>query len=124
VRKLEKQGVIQGYRALLDSCQLGIHMKVWLLVQLHGLSASHVLTFKKAIDHLPAVITCIQVMGNADFLLQVVTKDMYSYKDFLENELSNIEQIKNIVAMPVVYSMKEKGLPLLNKFQKNTKPQN
>jgi Lrp/AsnC family leucine-responsive transcriptional regulator len=112
VRKLEKQGFIQSYHAKLDNFKLNLQLHLWLQIRLHSLTTADVKLFKEAIAHLPEVISCYQVIGNADFLLQVVASNMAAYQALLTQQLSNISGIREIETYMCLETMKETGLPI------------
>src|SRR5690606_19535029 len=73
VRKLENQGFIQSYHAKLDKAKLNLQAHLWLQIRLHSLTSANIMSFKEAINNLPQVVSCYQVMGDTDFLVQIVT---------------------------------------------------
>jgi Lrp/AsnC family leucine-responsive transcriptional regulator len=113
VRKLEMQGFIKSYYAQLDPHKLSLYVNIWLQVCLNNLTKEHIKIFQQAIDKLPEVVCCYQVIGDADFLLNVLTTDMAAYQDLLINKLSNISPIKSIRTMSVLATCKESGIPLM-----------
>lgn len=113
VRKLEIQGLIKSYHAHLDPQKLSLHVNIWLRVYLNNLTQESIKLFQQAIDKLPEVVCCYQVIGDADFLLNVLTTDMTAYQELLMNKLSSINSIKSIRTMMVLSTYKESGIPLM-----------
>lgn len=113
VKRLEMQGVIKSYHAQLDRYKLAVHFNLWLQICLHNLSQETIKNFKQAIDQLPEVIACYQVIGDVDFLLSILTTDMVAYQNILVNKLSEISSIKSIKTMTVLSTIKETGIPII-----------
>lgn len=113
VRKLEVQGFIKSYHAQLDPHKLSLQINIWLQVCLNNLTQENIKIFQQAIDKLPEVICCYQVIGDADFLLNILTTDMAAYQDLLINKLSNIAPIQSIRTMTVLSTHKESGIPII-----------
>tara|TARA_R110002167_G_scaffold220617_3_gene425240 strand:+ start:817 stop:1296 length:480 start_codon:yes stop_codon:yes gene_type:complete len=79
LRRLEEDGVIEGYRAQLSRHALGLEMTVFVQVKLHDHSAESVAGFEQAVIAMPAVINAHTVSGSADYLLEVVVSDLSDY---------------------------------------------
>jgi Lrp/AsnC family leucine-responsive transcriptional regulator len=112
VRKLENQGFIQSYHAKINQSKLSLKVQLWLQVRLHSLIPANIALFKDAITKLPAVVACYQVMGDADFLLQIVAKDMAACQAILTHQLSSITAIKHIKTYMCLETIKESGIPI------------
>lgn len=103
-RRLEEQGYIQGYRAILDRKKLGMGVLVFVSVQIDTHSEEEAGAFEKAIATLPKIVSCYSVGGGADFLLQVVYKDLDDYAEFSMTQLRRLPGIK---AMTSSFALKE-----------------
>lgn len=79
LRRLEDEGVIEGYRPELNRRALGLPMTVFVQVKLHDHSAGSVRGFEQAVIAMPAVINAHTVSGSADYLLEVVVSDLSGY---------------------------------------------
>lgn len=88
VRKLERTGVITGYRAVVDPAKLGRSIVAFVHVTLkaHG-SAIHQ-KFLDLISTVDNVLECHHIAGDEDFLLKVVVRDVLDLERFLLHELS------------------------------------
>lgn len=113
IDRLEREGVIQRRVALLDRRALGLDVLVFAQVKFaHGTRQS-LAEFEAEIRALPEVLDCYMLMGDWDFLLKVVTRDVASYESFLRNKLSLLPAVlevhSNIALTPVKNST---ALPL------------
>jgi len=68
IRELEDSGLIEARVALLNPKLLGLQ-------------------FEAHVETLPEVMECFSVSGDRDYLLQIISKDMDSYNDFLNNRI-------------------------------------
>src|SRR5947209_5228658 len=71
VKRLEKDGYIEGYRATLRRERVGLTFSVFLGVKIDGHSNQRALKFEKAVIAMPEVISCHLVSGEADYFLEV-----------------------------------------------------
>lgn len=107
VQELERQGVIKGYRAVLDHSQLGGGFVAYVSVGLgeHSTRSQH--GFEKAISTSPEVRECHNVTGNFEYLLRVETADIEAFKRFHADVLGAIEQVRTITTHVVMGSPKD-----------------
>lgn len=105
VRRLEREGYIEGYRAILDPARLEAQMVVFVQIRLDRNSKDSFELFKRALRKLPQVQECYLVTGEFDFLVKARVSGMDAYRDFLETGLLSISGVKDstsIVAMEVI----------------------
>ncbi|XWN35223.1 MAG: Lrp/AsnC family transcriptional regulator [Roseivirga sp.] len=110
VRKLERRGLIKSYHAKLAPEKLGLHTHVMVQIKLHSLTEASVSKFKQAIAQLTEVVACYQLVGEADFLVQIFTQDLVAYQDLVMHKLSTIEGIQHIKPFVITATLKETGI--------------
>ena len=93
-RALEDGGVIRGYRAEVDPRRAGWGVLVFVLVQIDAHSDEDASAFGRGVARLDEVVACHSVGGGADFLLQVVARDLDHYADFSMTVLRRLPGIK------------------------------
>jgi Lrp/AsnC family leucine-responsive transcriptional regulator len=93
VRELERLGVIQGYRAQIDSGQLGLEVEAFVQVTLS--SVQHV-EFEAAVLQHPAVLQCFTTAGQADYLVHVLVKGIAELDSLLRMEISQLPGVQKI----------------------------
>lgn len=96
IQKLVERGVIRERVAVLDAKRLGLGVTIFAHVKMsrHG---RHVLPgFVKAIKRYPQILECHTLMGNVDFLLKIVARDIPEYEQFFWQELSQIDGVQEI----------------------------
>ena len=96
VKHLEELGVIGGYQATLDRRKLGFGVMafVQLVCTQHGEEVTA--EFEKVIQACPNVLPCHNTTGEADFLLQVVAKDLDDYSRFVDKVLRKLPGVSSI----------------------------
>ena len=96
VKRLEGEGYIQGYRAKVDRNKLGLAVMVFVQITLDQQVESALEVFEGAIHKRPEILSCYLMTGDADYLLQVVVRDLDHYAELVRNHLSQIPPVRNI----------------------------
>lgn len=107
LKRLEEQGIIKGYRAMLDPIQLGLEHVAFVEVRLTDTREAALSAFNKAIRAMPEVEQVHLIAGNFDYLLKVRTRDMNSYRLFLAEKVSLLPHIANTSTYVAMQSVKE-----------------
>ncbi|PRD15731.1 Lrp/AsnC family transcriptional regulator [Pantoea coffeiphila] len=106
VRKLEEDEVIQGYRAVLNRKKIGLGVMVFVRVSIDSHSESEARRFEQEVTELEHVVACYSIGGDADFLLQVVARDLDAYADFAMAVIRRLPGIKEMQSMFVLKEIK------------------
>lgn len=93
VKKLEKSGVIKKYKAELDPDKIGKGTTIFIMASLNKHTKGVVDAFKKQLLSFPEVMEFYYISGNYDAMIKVMVEDMHEFKIFLEDKLSNVENI-------------------------------
>lgn len=109
VRILEEHGFIDGYSARLNSEKLGLNLTLFVRVWLKSQTEDVVNHFANTIKDLDEVQECYLMVGDCDFVLKVVVKDLADYRRFQIQHLTNIEGIHNIKTEVPVQTIKVTG---------------
>jgi Lrp/AsnC family transcriptional regulator len=113
IQRLEKEGYIRERIAILDRRKLGFGLEVFVQVRFVRDSTSSLEEFERTIRATPEVIECFMLMGDVDFLMRVVTRDVESYERFLRNKLAPIPGVRNITSTIALSVVKANGgLPI------------
>ena len=105
VRRLERDGVIVGYRAELDPEPLGASHVVIVHVTLKQTSEDALEVFNNAVRLIPEVQSCFLLAGQFDYMLKVCTSDISHYRNVLGErigKLPGVQQTSSYVAMEIV----------------------
>lgn len=113
VNRLEREGYIEGYRAMLRRDQIGLGLTVFIGVKIEGHANEKATVFEKAIVAFPEVVACHLVSGDADYLLEVVVPDLDYYRHFLVGKLLELTVVREVRSNIAIQTLKAGGsLPL------------
>ncbi len=109
VRRLERDGVIRGYRAELDPVPLDAGLVVFVEVAIDRTSHEAFDRFSQAVKALVEVAECHMVAGGFDYLLKVRVCDMQAYRHFLGRALAEVPHIRETRTYVVMEEVKADG---------------
>ena len=113
IKKLERQGVISGYVALLKPEKVEKAFMVLTQIKLVQHTKTNVIQFEAEVVKLPEVLECYHVSGEYDYILKVLVKDMEAYREFMLTKLTNLEHIGSTQSTFIISSVKSTtALPL------------
>lgn len=107
VKRLEKEGYIQGYYARLNPHMLDYNMLVFVEISLSYQTPDAFEMFKKAVKNLPYILECHLVSGDADYLLKARINDMSEYRALLGDMLLTLPGVKNSKSYIVMEEVRE-----------------
>ena len=96
VKRLERDGFIKQYTAILDRQKIGLQMVVFCTVSLKVHHADFLERFEEEVTCLEEVVECYHIAGMFDYLLKVVVKDMDVYRQFVSKKLAALENIGKV----------------------------
>lgn len=113
VQRLEREGVIAGYRAEVDPDRIGLGLHAFVRVQLTRHDAEAVAAFAGFVNDWDEVVACHALTGDMDYLLQVVVRDLEHFSRFLLDRLLNQTGVADVNSSFVLRTVKAfRGLPL------------
>ncbi|MDH5832320.1 Lrp/AsnC family transcriptional regulator [Luteimonas kalidii] len=113
VQRLEREGVIAGYRAELDGERLGLGLQAFVRVQLARHDAGSVATFAEQVNQWPEVVACHALTGDMDYLLHIAVVDLEHFSRFLLDRLLAQAGVADVNSSFVLRTVKAfRGLPL------------
>jgi len=113
MRALEQDGVIAGYRAVLDRDKVGIPMTVFVELKVDQHSDKTAAAISKALNAAPEVISARIVSGSADFLLEVAVPDLSGYERLMFETLLKLPHVSDVRSNFALRTVKAPGpLPL------------
>ena len=107
VRRLEREGVIQHYQAVLDPAALDRALVVFVQIRLNRTSQDIFEEFTAAALDLPEVQECYLVSGNFDYLIKARVADMNAYRDLLGETLLTLPGVQESTSYVVMEQVKE-----------------
>ena len=106
VKRLEKEGYIKGYVALLNSDLLGAALVAFIEVSLDRTTTEALDDFRQAVLAMEEVQECHMVAGGFDYLIKVRTRDITHYRKFLGEKLSVMPHISSTHTYVVMEEVK------------------
>jgi len=107
VKRLEKDGVIEGYHARVNPEALQYSMLVFVEISLSYQSPDAFERFNQAVSQLPYLLECHLVSGDADYLIKARISDMSQYRELLGDMLLTLPGVKNSKSYIVMEEVKE-----------------
>jgi len=96
VKRLEAEGVIEGYSAKINRTKIGLGVTVFVAVGLDRHREEEAERFRRVVLKLPQVVSCHAISGEADFLLEIVIADLNDDSEFVLKRLRRIPGIKDL----------------------------
>lgn len=109
LRRLEEQGIIKGYRALLDPIQLGYDHVAFVEVRLEDTREAALAAFNRAVTAIPEIEQAHLIAGNFDYLLKVRTQNMTNYRLLLAERLSTLPHVAGTSTYVAMQSIKDEA---------------
>ena len=106
VRRLEEEGVIARYAALVAPPALGLSLQALVQVTLDDHSEATVEAFEAAIRARPEVVACYAVTGDMDFLLHVLTPDLAGFSEFALKALLRMPGVRGTRSSFIMQAVK------------------
>jgi Lrp/AsnC family leucine-responsive transcriptional regulator len=107
VKRLEKEGVIRGYQAILNPEFLDAALVVFVQIRLTRTSQDIFEEFTRSARELPEVQECYLVSGNFDYLIKARVADMAAYREFLGETLLTLPGVHESTSYVVMEQVKE-----------------
>ena len=113
VQRLETEGYIRDYVAMLDPRKMDLPTTVFVEITLSGQTDDVLDAFEKAVARVPDVLECHLMAGTADYLLKVVAKDTEHFAQVHRRHLASlpgVAQMQSSFALRTVF--KTTALPV------------
>ncbi|MCU9839867.1 MULTISPECIES: Lrp/AsnC family transcriptional regulator [Ruegeria] len=113
VQRLEADGYIRDYVALLDARKMGLPTTVFVEITLQGQADELLDAFEKAVSRIPDVLECHLMAGTADYILKVVAENTEDFARIHRQYLSRlpgVAQMQSSFALRTVF--KTTALPV------------
>lgn len=107
MRRLEEQGYILGYIALVDQKKLGTKHVAFVQVSLSDTRTKALQAFNDAVRGIPEIEQCHMIAANFDYLLKVRTADMESYRAVLGEKISSLPFVTQTSTFVVMEDVKD-----------------
>ena len=109
IKRLESEGYIRGYQAILDQDKLDRAHVAFVEVKLSSTTATALDAFNKAVINVPAIEQCHMIAGGFDYLLKVRTRDITDYRMVLAEQISALPGVAQSSTYVSMESVKDRG---------------
>lgn len=107
LKRLESEGYIKKYVAILDAEKLNCGFVVFCSVKLRRLNRDIASEFTRIIQDIPEVSECYNISGEYDYLLKIHAPDMKYYQEFILNVLGTIDSLGSLTSTFVMAEIKQ-----------------
>lgn len=112
IRKMETQGVIQGYTVRIDPAAVGLRETVIVQVTLESHSDETLVAFGRALEEIPEVLEAFLISGDYDYHIRIAVRDTRDYERLLREKLYRIPGIRHSKSSFVLRRLKDSPIPL------------
>ena len=106
IKRLENEGYIKGYVALVDNKKIGLPLIIFCNVSLAVHDDEHIERFKEEIRNIDEIMECYSTGGIYDFFVKVVLKDLDAYNQFVFEKLTKVHGIVKMQSSFVLNEIK------------------
>lgn len=106
LKRLEREGYIKKYIAVLDADKLNQGFVVFCNVKLRRMNKDIAMEFTRIIQNTPEVTECYNISGSYDYLLKIHAPNMKYYQEFITNVLGTIDSLGSLESMFVMDEVK------------------
>ncbi len=110
VKRLERDGYIRKYVAVLDADKLDCGFMAFCYLKMKQHSFENATRIMEAVKEIPEIVECYNISGDYDFLLKIYTRDMKAYQKFLLRILGEIDCIGSLNSSFVLGEIKNDHL--------------
>jgi len=111
---LEEAGIIEGYSARLSAAKLGFGLRAIIRVNLSSHGQSKENDFARFVASQPVIRQAFSVSGDADYVLDVRTRDLGAFADFIHEHLLLHPQVAQVRSEIVLKTLKDdRGVGML-----------
>lgn len=111
-RRLEEEGFIRGYSALLDRDRLGVPETVLIEVTMDRHDDAVLENFGRQMAEMPEVMEVWLVTGEYDYVIKVAVNGTRGYEEFLRTRLYRVPGIRHSRSSFALRCLKESGIPI------------
>jgi Lrp/AsnC family leucine-responsive transcriptional regulator len=113
LKRLENDGYIDQYRAMLSRSALGYGVVAFVYVRFAVHDRAVATRFERGVLAIPRILSCHNVSGSADYILQIVARDLDDFGGFLRDELRSLPGVTSLESALSLREIKaDGGLPL------------
>lgn len=111
VRRLEQEGYIRNYVAVVDAEKVGLSLIAYVTIRLdksHRVKTTPLSDFAKEVQQWPEVVECFAMSGDMDYLLRVQVKDLKAFSRFAMDKLMQHPSVVDMKSSFAMQTIKER----------------
>ncbi len=112
IKKMEADGVIEGYTVRVNPASIGLSETVIVQITLESHTDETLYDFGKILEQIPEVLEAYLVSGDYDYYIRIAVKDTRDYERLLREKLYKIPGIRHSKSSFVLRTLKESLIPL------------
>jgi Lrp/AsnC family leucine-responsive transcriptional regulator len=112
IKKMETEGVIQGYTIRIEPAAVGFRDTVIVQLTLESHTDETLDAFGRALAEIPEVLDAYLISGDYDYLIRIAVRDTRDYERLLRERLYRIPGIRNSKSSFVLRTLKDSPIPL------------
>jgi Lrp/AsnC family leucine-responsive transcriptional regulator len=112
IKRMESDGVIQGYTVRIDPAAIGFAESVMVQVTLESHNDETLYKFGKALEEIPEVLEAYLISGDYDYFIRLAVRDTRDYERLLRERLYKLPGIRHSKSSFVLRRLKESTVPL------------
>lgn len=112
IKRMESEGVIQGYTVRIDPAAVGFAETVIVQVTLESHNDETLVEFGRMLEEIPEVIEAYLISGDYDYYIRIAVRDTRDYERLLRQKLYRIPGIRHSRSSFVLRTLKQSLLPL------------
>jgi Lrp/AsnC family leucine-responsive transcriptional regulator len=109
VRRLEKEGFIRGYSAIIDRERMGEGHVAFVQVKLSDTRSLALAEFNRAVQSVAEIEQCHMMAASFDYLLKVRTRDIAAYRRVLGERISALPHVAQTSTFVAMETVKDRG---------------
>lgn len=109
LKRLIDDGVIKGFRAVLDMARLGLDHIAFTEVKLSDTREQALAEFNRGVMAIPEIEECHMIAGNYDYLMKVRTADIRRFRMVLGEKISTLPHVSNTSTFVVMEPIKDRA---------------
>jgi len=112
IKRMESEGVIQGYTVRIDPAAVGFAETVIVQVTLESHNDETLVAFGRMLEEIPEVIEAYLISGDYDYYIRIAVRDTRDYERLLRQKLYRIPGIRHSRSSFVLRTLKQSLIPL------------
>jgi len=114
LKRLETDGIVTGYRAMLNPMRLGLAHVAFVELRLTDTREAALRAFNAAVRAIPEIEECHMIAGGFDYLLKVRTADMARYREVMAERISALPNVANTSTYVAMEAVKDDAVLNVN----------